>query len=338
MSDPACRPSRPALWSLALAFGLVYVSWGTTFYVIRAGVHDYHLPPALFGGVRVALAGVCLLAFLALRGEPLRFPGREFAWVVVAGLLMFVGGNGLLTFALDPLPSSVAAVLGATMPLWMAVVEWFWPGGERLGPVGWLGLFVGLGGVLLLLLPDLRETRDIGRFTGLALITGSSGCWAIGSVVIHHKRSGGSHLAAAAYQMLLGGGSLAVLGLLFGEAGQLNRDMLTAGAIGTFVYLLLVGSLVGFVAFNWLLGHVSTPLVGTYAYVNPLMAVLVGHLLGHEALTGWLVGGLVIILAGVALVRGGGRQSSESVPPGVGAKDVLSDACRLARQVKEFPS
>src|SRR5437870_8051423 len=138
---------RPATWRLMLAFSVVYVSWGTTYFAIRAGVHTEHLPPALFGGVRVALAGWLLLAFLALRGESLRMPKSEFFWVLLSGLLLFVGGNGLITFALDNVPSGVTAVLVAATPLWVAVMEWLWPGGDRLSARGWLGLLIGLGGV-----------------------------------------------------------------------------------------------------------------------------------------------------------------------------------------------
>jgi drug/metabolite transporter (DMT)-like permease len=303
--------ARPLAWSVALAFGLVYLSWGTTYYAIRAGVYYCKLPPALFGGVRVGLAGVLLLGYLRWRGEGLRLPAREFAWVAAAGLLIFVGGNGLITFALGDVPSSLAAVLVAATPLWMAICEWFWPRGERLSAIGWLGLFVGLGGVLLLMVPDLRATPSVRQLSGLFLVLGSSACWSLGSILLRHRRPSGSHLAAAAYEMILGGGGLALIGLAVGEAAQLTRDKLTTAAVGSFVYLLVVGSLIGFVAFNWLLGHVPTPLVGTYAYVNPVIAVIIGTVIGDEPLTGWLVGGLIVILAGVALVRAGGiRRSS----------------------------
>jgi drug/metabolite transporter (DMT)-like permease len=308
MSDPVKPDHRPARWAIVLAFALVYLSWGTTFFAIRAGVHSYHLPPALFSGCRVGLAGVLLLTYLTLRGERLTMPGRDFAWVVAAGLLMFVGGNGLMTVALTAMPSGMAAVLGATTPLGMAVLEWFWPHGERLGLVGWVGLFVGLGGVFLLMAPELQQAHDVHELRGPLLILGSSACWSLGSVILHHQRPNASHLAAAGYQMVLGGGGLALLGLALGEAAELTPDMFSAGALGTFVYLLVFGSLIGYTAFNWLLGNAPTPLVGTYAYVNPVVAVCIGTVLGHEPLTGWLVAGLVVILAAVALVRSGRKE------------------------------
>ncbi len=315
MTAPIRVNRPPARWAVALAFALVYLSWGTTFFAIRAGVHSYHLPPALFSGVRVALAGLILMTYLAVRGERLLMPGRDFAGVMAAGMLMFVGGNGLLTFGLDDLPSGMAAVLGATTPLGMAVLEWFWPQGERLGPVGWAGLLVGLGGVFLLMAPELQQAHGLGDMRGPLLILGSSACWSLGSVLLHHQRAREAHLAAAAYQMVLGGGGLALLGLVFGEATELTPDQLSAGAVGSFVYLLIFGSLVGYVSFNWLLAHVPTPLVGTYAYVNPVVAVIIGTLVGHEPLTGWLVAGLVVILAAVALVRSGRKEPAGHRPP-----------------------
>jgi drug/metabolite transporter (DMT)-like permease len=293
---------RPAAWALLLAFLLVYLSWGTTYLAIKRGVKDEQLPPALFGGVRVCLAGALLLGYVALRGGRLRLDRRDLAGVVVGGLLLFVGGNGLITLAEKTVPSGVAAVLAATTPLWIALLEMLWPRGERLSGRGWLGLGIGLGGVLVLLAPKLNEPGDFLSDAGPFLVLGSAASWALGALVLRHWRVRASHLAGAGYQMFLGGGSLALLGLVLGETNALPATI-TAGAAASFVYLLIVGSLVGFVAFNWLLGHVSAARAGTYAYVNPVVAVLVGCLLDGEELTGWILGGITIILAGVALVR-----------------------------------
>jgi drug/metabolite transporter (DMT)-like permease len=295
-------PQRPAAWSLLLAFTLVYLSWGTTYLAIKRGVKDEQLPPALFGGVRVCLAGALLLGYLALRGERLRLNRRDLAGVAVGGVLLFVGGNGLITLAEKTVPSGVAAVLVATTPLWIALLEMLWPRGERLSGRGWLGLGLGLAGVLFLLAPKLREPADLLSEVGPLLVLGSAGSWSLGALVLRYWRVKASHLAGAGYQMFLGGGCLALLGLVLGEAAHLPAQV-TPGAAGAFIYLLIVGSLVGFVAFNWLLGHVSAARAGTYAYVNPVVAILVGCLLDGEELTGWIVGGITVILGGVALVR-----------------------------------
>src|SRR5581483_2273856 len=151
----------------------------------------------------------------------------------------------------------------------------------------------------------LRQPANILEDPGPLLVVGSAIAWALGSLVSRYHRPRHSHLAAAAYQMVVGGSATALLGLLIGEGNELTAEHLTGRAWFAFGYLLVVGSLIGFVAFNWLLGHVSATLVGTYAYVNPVIAVLVGWLIGGEEITLRVVGGVVVILSGVALVRTG---------------------------------
>jgi drug/metabolite transporter (DMT)-like permease len=297
---------KPAAWKLALAFGLVYTSWGTTYLAIREGVKT--LPPALFGGTRIATAGLVLLAYLWLRGESLRVGRRELLVTAVASLFLFIVGNGLVTVAEQTVDSGVTSVLVATTPLWIGLTEMLWPGGERLAARGWLGVVTGLAGVLVLLAPQLADAQLFAGNGGPLLVLASAAGWAAGSVVLRYGRRGGSHLVSAAYQMLLGGGGLIVIGLGAGEAGRVTADTLTPEAVFAFFYLLVVGSLVGFLAYTWLLQHVSATLAGTYAYVNPAVALLVGWLLGGETISGWLVGGMVVILAGVALVRAGGKR------------------------------
>jgi drug/metabolite transporter (DMT)-like permease len=306
-NSPSLHPSP---WAIALAFALVYLSWGTTYLAIREGVHHHHLPPGLFGGVRVSLAGWILLTYLRLRGERLRMPLREFFWISLSGIALFVFGNGLVTVAMDSIHSGMAAVLAATTPLWTALFEMAMPRGGRLSRLGWLGLFLGLVGVLVLLAPRLQEPAATTPNWGPFLVLGSSISWAVGSLILHYRERSGSHLAAAAYQMILGGTGLALVGLAAGEGQRLTPDLVTAGGLAAFFYLLIVGSLVGFVAFNWLLGHVPAAMVGTYAYVNPMVAILVGTLWGDGELTVWVVAGMVIILSGVALIRRGAVRGS----------------------------
>jgi drug/metabolite transporter (DMT)-like permease len=295
--------SRPARWRVVLAFSLVYLSWGTTFLAIRKGVETF--PPALFSGTRVALAGILLLGYMAWRGQPLRLGRKEFLWTWLISVLMFVGGNGLLSFGEQRIESGLASVLAATSPLWVALLEMLWPWGDRLRPLGWLGLLAGLGGVMLLLAPGLRGPTALWREIGPLFILGSALSWAIGSFLVRHRRLRVDHLASASYQMILGGGSLCVLGLFLGEGAQVEAAHTSPAAVYAFIHLLVFGSLVGFVAYNWLLNHVSSTLAGTYAYVNPLVAILVGWLVGGERITGWIVAGMGVILLGVALVRSG---------------------------------
>jgi drug/metabolite transporter (DMT)-like permease len=310
---------RPATWALALAFGIVYITWGTTYLAIQRGVRDEQLPPALFGGTRVCLAGLVLLAYLALRGEPLSLPRRDRAGLVLAALLMFVGGNGLINLAEKTVNSGVAAVLVATTPLWIGLFGTFWPRGERLTGRGWLGLLVGMAGVLLLFTPRLQDAQLLLTDLGPFFVLGSACCWSLGSLVLRQCRITGSHLTAAAYQMILGGGALTLLGLSLGEASRLP-ERVTTGAAVCFLYLLIVGSLLGFVAFNWLLGHVSAAQAGTYAYVNPVVAVFIGWVDGED-LDRWMIAGICVILTGVALVRGGGVRKATSVDESLGREE-----------------
>jgi drug/metabolite transporter (DMT)-like permease len=205
----------------------------------------------------------------------------------------------------------VTAVLAATTPVWVAVLGLCWPRGERLSGRGWLGVLLGLGGVLLLLEPKLHEPGDLLSDAGPLLVLGSACSWALGSLIMRYRGIEGSYLTAAAYQMILGGGCLTLIGLALGETSRLPPEP-TVGAVGAFLYLLIVGSLVGFIAYNWLLGHVTAAQASTYAYVNPVVAVLIAWWVGEEMTFG-IVGGIVVILMGVALVRGAGAPAPSTM-------------------------
>jgi drug/metabolite transporter (DMT)-like permease len=200
--------------------------------------------------------------------------------------------------------------------LWIGLFEMFWPGGDRLTPRGWFGMIVGLAGVIILLAPKLEDPAAFWGNAGPLLVLLSACSWALGSLVMRHRRLSCPHLTGAAYQMILGGGCLALLGVAIGELKNLPPRV-TEGAVLSFLYLLIVGSLVGFVSFNWLLGHVPAAKVGTYAYVNPVVAVFVGWFLADEEIGVPLVASIAVILTGVALVRSGerpGLPDEETIP------------------------
>ena len=301
---------RPPGWAIPLAFTLVYLAWGTTYLAIRWGVHD--LPPALFGGVRIGLAGLVLLAFLRWRGEQIRLPNREMLWALLLGVIFFVGGNWLVTLGLKHVASGITAILVATPPLWAALLETAWPGGERLSVGGWVGMLTGLAGVVLL---KIDQPLDRETSLGALLIVGSAMLWAFGSCLLRRQRRRSSHLVTAAWQMALGGGALTLLGLLVGEAQQLTAASFTGRAVYAFLHLLVVGSLVGFVAYNWLLGHVTTAQASTYAYVNPVVALIIGWALHDHGMSWPIVAGMVIILTGVAVVRSQGVGKAVVIEP-----------------------
>lgn len=332
---------QPTPWLLTLAFTILYLSWGTTYLAIQIGVRDEHLPPALFGGMRVCLAGLLLLLFLAARGQPLGLRRRDLGRIYLGSVLLFVGGNGLLTLSEQTVSSGIASILAATCPLWIALLEMGWPGGERLGLYGWFGLALGMSGVICLLLPELQAPAEALAFNlGPVYVLGSALSWAAGMVFLRHKPVECPHLVSASYQMVLGGGTLVLLGLLSGEVHELPARI-TSGAVGAFVYLLVVGSLIGFLAFNYLLRHVSAAQVGTHAYVNPVIAVLIGWSVAGEEMTGWILVGIAAVLVGVAFVRRGNRSTGQFPPTDHSYQShprVLPEATRLpGREYQPLP-
>ena len=165
----------PPAWALVTAFGIIYLSWGTTYYAIKLGVQREHLPPLLFGGSRIFIAGVLVLAYQLVRGAAMRLPWRGALRLIGIGWLLFVAGNGLISYGQKTVDSSVAAVLVATTPLWMGLLAMLWPHGERLTPRGWTGLMVGLAGVAVLLTPKLLLSFQAPDRTVIASATSEAG-------------------------------------------------------------------------------------------------------------------------------------------------------------------
>ena len=322
----------PSTWALAVGFAAVYISWGTTYLPTRIAVHDESMPPLLFGGTRICCGGLLLLLYQISRGAGVWLSAGDFGKIAGVSLFLFVGGSGLLNAANETVPSGVCAVLAATTPLWLGLFAMLWPGGERLSLRGWAGLVIGLGGVLILLVPRLTAPEDFIKHVGVVLVLGSAACWSIGSLILRHVHMRVSHLTMAAYEMILGGIGMTLVGCALGETRRWP-EQLSPRTIEAFLYLLVFGSLVGFVAFNWLLGHVAATKVGTYAYVNPIIAIFVGKAAGEELSAG-LAAGILVILVGVFLVRGGERRS----PPAITAPttdDGISDADWQVAQASE---
>ena len=308
-------PAAPPTWAFVLAFFIIYVAWGTTYVVIRQAVRVEGMPPALFGGLRLAAAGVVLLSYQFARGGLLRVTGRELLRLFGVSCLLFLLANWFVNLAMTgrDAHSSFAAVLIATTPLWIGLFESVWPSGERLSWRGWLGLVAGLVGVLILLGPRLGDPAAFFADYPPLLLLGSAASWALGSLFLRYSPTVIPHLTSAGYQMLMGGSGQFLVGLALGEYDRLP-ETLTFGAVWTFLYMLVVGSLCGFVAYNWLLGHVAAAKVGTYAYVNPAVAVLIGWAAG-EPITGGLLAGIGVILAGVYLVRADHRPTPPAPSP-----------------------
>ena len=281
-----------------IAYLLVCTVWGSTYLAIRVGV--MHLPPMLFAGVRFLVAGLLLAGIVLATGD--RLPRRLRDWRVnaITGILLLLGGNAVVVWAEQQVESGAASVFVAAVPLWAAFFDALWPGGTTVFTwrVG-VGLALGFLGSALLagVTPGELMSADL---AGPAALTLASASWALGTVYSKRHPTDTSPYAASAVQMLAGGVVISVLGLVLGEADQWRWS---AGGIGALAYLVVFGSIIGFTAYAYALRHASATIVGTYAYVNPVVAVLLGWLILHEAITARTIGAMVLILGAVLMIQ-----------------------------------
>jgi drug/metabolite transporter (DMT)-like permease len=259
-----------------IAYLLVCVLWGSTYLAIRIGVED--LPPFLFAGARFLVAGFLLLGAALASGARLPRRARDWGTLAVVGIFLLAGGNTMVVWAEQFTPSGVASLFVVTVALWMAVFDAALPGGGRLSWRVIAGLVLGLAGTALLVEADPHQLLNADLRGPLAL-TGASASWAFGSVYYQRHHADGSPYVGAAIEMLAGGALVIVLGLLLGEA---HHVQLTTRGLASLGYLIVFGSVVGYTAYNYALHHADATIVGTYAYVNPLIAVLLGALILGE--------------------------------------------------------
>jgi drug/metabolite transporter (DMT)-like permease len=281
------------------AWAAVCFFWGTTYLAIRVGLEAF--PPTLFAGVRFLLAG-SVLFFVMSRQRGVRLPiGREWFDLGVVGLMLLGVGNGAVVWAEQWVPSGMAALLVATSPFWAALLERFQKDGERVGVRGLLGMAVGFGGLAMLVGPQLFGAELDGKYVlGVVIIQVGSFFWQAGSVYSKLRPVGVSPLMSSAVQMLWAGLVLTLLGTLLGEWSGMRFSARGAGAL---VYLVVFGSIVAYSAYMYAIQKQPLPLVSTYSYVNPLVALVLGWLILSEPL-GWReAGAALVILLGVALVK-----------------------------------
>ncbi len=297
-------PAAPKVWQVWTALGLVYVVWGSTYLAIAYVVQT--LPPLLSAGVRYGVAGLLLAGYLALRRgrRGFRATRRQVAGAGVVGVLLLLGGNGLVTLAeQQELPSSLAALLVAAVPLWVALLR----AGTGDRPAGrtLVGVAIGFAGVALLLLPGARP-EGVALLPAL-LVVCSSLLWSLGSFAATRLDSPADALLTTVVQMLAGSAALALAGGLRGE--DATPVEVSAVSLLALAYLTVFGSIVAFTAYSWLLGVAPVSQVSTYAYVNPVVAVLLGALIAGEAVSRLtVVGGLVTVLAVAVVVSEEGRR------------------------------
>ena len=296
---PEAPLRRATRGQVIAAFVALYVIWGSTYLAIRFAIET--LPPFLMAGVRFVIAGLTLFVWARVRGA--RAPSvRQWGAAALIGGLLLLGGNGAVVWAEQRVPSGIASLLVATVPLWMVLVDWLRPGGRRPALGVAAGLLLGMVGLALLVgLDDLRGGGGVDLLGALVLTLGSMS-WAIGSIAAKHIELPSDPLAATGLEMLCGGVLLLVLAALTGQFGAFHASAVSVRSLVSLGYLITFGSLVGFTAYIWLLGVVAPAKVATYAYVNPVVAVLLGWAFASEPLTARMLVAAAVIIAAVALI------------------------------------
>jgi len=285
---------------LIAAFAAVYVIWGSTYLAIRFAVQS--LPPLLMASARFVIAGAIVLAWARLRDRAAWPTRAEWRVGLISGALLLLGGNGGVSWAEQQVPSGVAALLVAVVPVFMVLLQWLRPGGSRPRAAVFAGVGLGLAGLALLVGPDAMRGGSRGSTLGALILVLASLSWAAGSLYLQIAPKAVSGTMATGAQMLAGGLALLVASVVAGEPAQLDLAHASNSSIVAFLYLLTFGSLIGFTAYVYLLAHTSAAKASTYAYVNPVVAVLLGWAIGHEPVTARTLLAAAVILAGVAII------------------------------------
>jgi drug/metabolite transporter (DMT)-like permease len=315
--NPAQHPKR---WMVFLAFGLVYLFWGSTYLGIDIAVQT--IPPALMCGLRFSVAGVVMLAVCAMTGRKILYTPRQLASAAVVGLLLLMGGNLTLSYAELSVSSGLAALIIAITPLWFLVLDSLLLGDHHISGRGKAGLALGIMGLVVLVWPDL-QAGSLGRreFWATISLLGGSFSWALGSVLSKRWQSGMDVFSATAWQVVVAGAGNLIFAFL-------NRDLAritwTARGLGAVAYLVVCGSWIGYTAYIWLLKHVPTSKVSTYAYVNPVVAVFLGWLVLHERVDRFIFAGSVIVVLSVILVTSA-KVKQNPVPAELPAVETAGD-------------
>lgn len=287
----------PLRWRIVAAFAAVYLIWGSTYLAIRFAIET--IPPYLMGGARFLIAGGLLYAVLRLRGVAAPTRAQWRATLIAGGLLLF-GGNGGVMMAEQFVPSSLAALIIAIVPLWVVLLNWKW--GDRVRPT--LGVIAGvvLGVIGIGLIAAPGSSTDALNPIGLLMLIVASLSWSIGTLYSRRAAMPSNALLATAMEMLMGGGLMMIVGLLLGQGAQIRLENVTLLSVASLGYLVIFGSLLGFTAYVWLLKVTTPAKVATYAFVNPVVAVFLGWLLAGEALSARTLIAAAIIIAAVVLI------------------------------------
>jgi drug/metabolite transporter (DMT)-like permease len=293
------------------AFGAVYFLWGSTFLFIKFALDSF--PPFLMGSTRWLVAGFIL--YITARWRGALAPSRaEWLTSAITGIMMIGVGNGSVIWSEQTVPSGIVALFIAGVPLWMVLADWLRPNGVRPRVPVIVGVGLGMIGISILVGPRVFVGGGyINPAGALAMLLGSMS-WAIGSVITRHRERPKSALMSVAVQMIAAGIAFSVATVSTGELARFSLDGVTPRAALAWVYLVTCGSLIGYTAYNYLLGAVSPAKASTYAYVNPVIAIMMGWAFAHEPIGARTAVAATVILAGVAIIT----QSSAARAPVIG--------------------
>lgn len=285
------------------AFAALYLIWGSTYLGILFAIQS--IPPLLMAGSRFLIAGIVLYAGARLSGAP-PSPRGDWRTALIVGACLLLGGNGGVTLAEQYVPSGIAALLVATVPIYIALLSWLFGMAKQPSAITWMGLAGGFAGVGVLIGPALRfsATGDSPQaWIGMAILLCSSLIWSAGSLYSRVAKNAPSPFLAAGQQMLCGGALLLIAGIARGELQRFDLRLITTQSLVAFVYLVFIGGIIGYVSYAWLLRYCDPAKVATYAYVNPIVAVLLGALFANETLTlrtliaaGLIVGSVAVVI------------------------------------------
>ena len=302
-------PDRGRRWRVVLGLGALYFIWGSTYLAIRIAIET--LPPFFMAGSRFLLAGGILYVWAKARGA--EGPNlRSWRTAMISGALMLACGNGAVVWAEQFVPSGMVSLLVATVPLWIVLLDWGWGGGAPPGTGVIRGILWGFLGVAILVTGSAIGRGDLQDLAGGVLVLGGAVAWAAGSLVARYGVRPNSASLGNGMQMLAGGGLLFLWGVLRGEVGTFETGFLSLPSLLAFFYLVIFGSLLGFSSYIWLLRNTTPAVASTYAYVNPVVALLLGWALAEEPLSARTILATFVILSAVMVIT---TRRSKGGPP-----------------------
>ena len=316
--------ARPSKFAILSAFAALYLIWGSTYLAILFAIGT--MPPLLMAGARFLLAGLILYGIARWRGAP-KAPFANWRTAFIIGGCLLLCGNGGVTLAEQYVSSGLASVIVATVPIYIALLAWWTGIAPRPTPIVWLGLAGGFAGVVILLIPEIHFASGKSGQAGLGILIllCSSFIWSAGSIYSRKAKSVSPPLLLAGQQMICGGALLTLSGLIMGEHRGFDPQRISVLSIASFIYLVIIGALVGYTAYIFLLRHCDPAKVATYAYVNPIVAVILGALFAGERLSGRTALAAGLIIGSVALVITVQQTRSRPVPAPVACLETVNE-------------